>query len=211
MFFELEISYVVGEVNNREELRKFLGINGKVKLKSDFLSNEAEQFINFVFSIINVKSKRKRRKPSVLILDWTDISLDLNPFRKRDLENKPYKWGYSTKGYFLGMKMMILIDYETLTPIFIHVYPANVHESRIYPSILEMLKNRRLIKFGDVIIMDKGFCSYENYLIDRYGIVPLIIPKKNLNLEKLKTMINYPLTVFCSKNVEKLNRSLENL
>ena len=127
MFFGLEISYVVREVNNREELRKFLGINGKVKLKFvyDFLSKfEAEQFINFVFSVINVKSKRKRRKPSVLILDWTDISLDLNPFRKRDLENKPYKWGYSTKGYFLGMKMMILIDYETLTPLFIHVYPA---------------------------------------------------------------------------------------
>ena len=39
IFFELEISYVVEEVNNREELRKFLGIKEKVKLKSDFLSN----------------------------------------------------------------------------------------------------------------------------------------------------------------------------
>jgi len=126
-----------------------------------------------------------------LIWDWTDISL--NPFRKRDLENIPYKWGYSTKGYLLE-KMMILIDYESLTSILIHVYPVNVHESKIYLSILEMLKRKRLIRYGDVIIMDKGFCSYKNYLIDRYGTVPLIIPKKNLNLEKLKTMINYPLT-----------------
>ena len=47
----------------------------------------------------------------------TDISLDLNPFRKRDLKDKPYKWGYSTKEFFLGMKIMILIDYETLTPL----------------------------------------------------------------------------------------------
>ena len=50
------------------------------------------------------------------------------------------------------MKMMILIDYKTLIPLFFHVYPANVHESRIY-LILEMLKRKRLIRFGDVIIM----------------------------------------------------------
>ncbi len=182
-------------------------LNEEVNLKSvyNFMAKfEAEQFLNFVFSVLNVSSKRKRRKPSLLILDWTDISLDLNPFRRRDLKDKPYKWGYSTKGFFLGMKMMILIDYKTLTPLFFHVYPANVHESRIYPQILEMLKKRKLIRFGDAIIMDKGFYAYRNYLIGiRYGIVPLVIPKKNFSLEKLKGMLSYPLTVFCSKNVEK--------
>lgn len=55
------------------------------------------------------------------------------------------------------MKLMILIDYS-LTPLFFHVYPANVHESMIYPLILEMLKRRRLIRFGDVT-MDRGFYS----------------------------------------------------
>ena len=76
------------------------------------------------------------------------------------------------------MKMMILIDYKTLTPLFFHLYPANVHESRIYPLILEMLKRKRLIRFGDAIIMDR-FYAYRNYLIGiRYGVVPLIIPKK---------------------------------
>ncbi len=182
-------------------------LNEEVNLKSvyNFMAKfEAEQFLNFVFSVLNVSSKRKRRKPSLLILDWTDISLDLNPFRRRDLKDKPYKWGYSTKGFFLGMKMMILIDYKTLTPLFFHVYPANVHESRIYPQILEMLKKRKLIRFGDAIIMDKGFYAYRNYLIGiRYSIVPLVIPKKNFSLEKLKGMLSYPLTVFCSKNVEK--------
>ena len=29
--------------------------------------------------------------------------------------------------------------------MFFHVYPANVHESKIYPLILEMLKRKRLI------------------------------------------------------------------
>ncbi|RLI78735.1 hypothetical protein DRP05_06230 [Archaeoglobales archaeon] len=35
MFFELEISYAVSEVNKRYELRKFLRIGEEVKLKSE--------------------------------------------------------------------------------------------------------------------------------------------------------------------------------
>ena len=104
------------------------------------------------FPFLNVNAKRRKKKSSLLILDWTDISLDLNPFKRRNLKEKPYKWGYSTKGFFLGMKLMILIDYKTLTPLFFHVYPANIHESRIYPLILKMLK-RRLIRFGDAILI----------------------------------------------------------
>jgi len=215
MFFELDVSYAVSEVNKRLELRKFLRIEEEVKLRAvySFMAEfEADQFINFVFSILNANSKKSRSRPSILILDWTDISLDLNPFRKRDLNNKPYKWGYSTKGFFLGMKMMILIDYRTLTPLFFHVYPANVHESRIYPLILEMLKRKRLIRFGDAIIMDRGFYAYKNYLIGiRYGIVPLIIPRKNFRLEKLEGLISYPLFIFNSKNVEKEKRRYKKL
>jgi len=215
MFFELEISYAVSEVNKRYELRKFLRIDEEVKLKSvySFMSKfESEQFLNFVFSILNVNSKRRRKKPSLLILDWTDVSLDLNPFRMRDLKNKPYKWGYSTKGFFLGMKVMILIDYRTLTPLFFHVYPANVHESRIYPLILEVLKRKRLIRFGDAIVMDRGFYAYKNYLIGiRYGIVPLILPKKYFRYGRLEGLISYPLFIFNSKNVEKEKRKYRKL
>jgi len=215
MFFELDISYAVSEVNRRLELRKFLRIDEEVKLRSvySFMAKfESEQFINLVFSILNANSKKRPNKPSILILDWTDISLDLNPFRKRDFNNRPYKWGYSTKGFFLGMKMMILIDYSTLTPLFFHVYPANVHESRIYPLILEMLKRKRLIRFGDAIIMDRGFYAYKNYLIGiRYGIVPLIIPRKSFRLKKLEGLISYPLFIFNSKNVDREKRKYRKL
>ena len=215
MFFELEISYAVSEVNKRYELRKFLRIEEVVRLKSvyNFMSKfESNQFINFVLSILNANSKRSRKKTSLLILDWTDISLDLNPFRKRDLKDKPYKWGYSTKGFFLGMKMMILIDYKTLIPLFFHVYPANVHESRIYPLILEMLKRRKLIRFGDAILMDRGFYAYKNYLIGiRYGIVPLILPKVNFRQRRLEGLISYPLFIFNSKNIEKEKRKYRKL
>ena len=214
MFFELEISYEVREVNKRYELRKFLRIGEDVKLKSVYNSSkfEAEQFVNFVSSILNANSKRKGKGPSTLILDWTDVSLDLNPFRRRNLEDKPYKWGYSTKGFFLGMKMMILIDYKTPTPLFFHIYPANIHESRIFHLILEILKRKRLIRFGDSIIMDRGFYAYKNYLIGiRYGIVPLIIPRVNFRQEKLEGMVSYPLFIFNSKNVEKEKRKYRKL
>jgi len=72
MFFELEISYAVSELNKRCELREFLRVDKEVKLRSvySFMSKfESDQFINFVFSILNVNSKRRRRKPSLLILD----------------------------------------------------------------------------------------------------------------------------------------------
>jgi len=61
MFFELEISYAVS-VNKHYELRKFLRIDEKVKLKSvySFMSKfESEQFVNFVLSILNLNSKRE--------------------------------------------------------------------------------------------------------------------------------------------------------
>ena len=209
MFFEVEMSYAVSEVNKHLELRNFLKIEEEVKLRSvySFMAEfEADKFISFVFSILNANSNKRRNNPATLILDWTDISLDLNPFRKRDLKDKPYKWGYSTKGFFLGMKMMVLIDYRTLMPLFFHVYPANVHESKIYPLILEMLKRKRLIRFEDLIVMDRGFYAYKNY-----GIVPLIIPKKNFRLEKLDGLVSYPLFIFNSKNVEKEKRKYRKL
>ncbi len=69
MFFELEISYAVSEVNKRYELIKFLRIEKEiekeVKLRSVYNSANLRQFLNFVFSIINSNSKRMRNKPSL--------------------------------------------------------------------------------------------------------------------------------------------------
>ena len=65
MFFELEISYVVSEINKRHKIRKFLGIENEVKLKSvyDFMGFEAEQFANFVFYLLMLIRKERERMP----------------------------------------------------------------------------------------------------------------------------------------------------
>ncbi len=74
-----------------------------------------------------------------------------------------------------------------------------------------MLKRRKLIRFGDSIIIE-GFYAYKNYLIGiRYGVVPLIIPKKNFRFERLKGLISYPLNIFNSKNVEKEKKRYKKL
>jgi len=52
-------------------MRKFLRIE-EVKLRAvySFMAEfEADQFINFVFSILNANSKKSRSRPSILILD----------------------------------------------------------------------------------------------------------------------------------------------
>ena len=78
MFFELEISYAVSEVNKRYELRKFLRIDEEVKLKSVYSFMSKIESVCKLFSILNANSKRRRK----LILYWMDVSLDLNPLRR---------------------------------------------------------------------------------------------------------------------------------
>jgi len=41
-------------------------------------------------------------------------------------------------------------------------------------------------------------------------VAPLILPRKNFRFEKLK-LISYPLTVFCSNNIEKEKRRYRKL
>ncbi len=75
---------------------------------------------------------------------------------------------------------------------------------------MENLKKRRIIRKKDIIIFDKGYYKYENYQIgiSKYKIVPLIFPKKNFQLQKLKDKLSYPLTVFNDKRREKQAKKL---
>ena len=73
-----------------------------------------------------------------------------------------------------------------------------------------MLKRKKLIRFGDAIIIE-GFYAYKNYLIGiRYGI-PLILPKNYFRYGRLEGLISYPLFIFNSKNVEKEKRKYRKL
>ncbi len=80
-----------------------------------------KQFVGFISGVLSlICAKRGRNR--MLIVDSTDVSLDLNGFRKKitkaDLEEKELKWGYfSSKGYYIGYKLTMVIEYLSLMPV----------------------------------------------------------------------------------------------
>ena len=56
------------------------------------------------------------------------MTVDINWFRKKykreDLKDKDYKWAYSmSKGYYIGMKLVLAIEYPSLKPLAFLVFP----------------------------------------------------------------------------------------
>jgi hypothetical protein len=80
----------------------------------------------------------------VILVDSTDISLDLNWLRKKikkaDLEEKEFKWGYSSsKGYYIGYKLTLAIEYPSLRPVAFLLHQGSPNDAKIYEKILEVL------------------------------------------------------------------------
>ena len=57
------------------------------------------------------------------------------------------------------------------------------------------MKRRGLIKKGDKIYFDRGYFSHNNYqiAINIYKIIPIIFPKSNYDINKIKESISLPL------------------
>jgi hypothetical protein len=222
MYFCFEISYVVRELEEKKKLRKFMKIKSvpsEDEVYSIMSTFDSDQFINFVIGLLNNICSRRKRGLNHIIIDSTDINLDLNWFKrkisKKMLENRDFKWGHSThRGYFIGMKLSLALEYPSLKPLAFVVNEANVSEYTVYPQILEELHRRRKIRAGDTLFLDRGYYSYENYVIGiaKYKIVPIIFPRVNCKFNKLFDMLSYPLNIFDSKrnteNEKKLFKRL---
>jgi hypothetical protein len=156
MFFSTTISHVVEELRQRKELREFLRINEvpKEDYIYSFLSRlELNEFTAMVLRILNSITKRRARNTRIIV-DCTDVSVDINYFRKpvrqRDLEGKDFRWGYSPKGMFLGMKLTLVLEHSSLKPLFL-LHPANKHEAKIFQEVFDELKKRKIIRRGDTV------------------------------------------------------------
>jgi hypothetical protein len=213
MFFSCEISYCIRELKERESLRNFLKISSvptENEIYGIFSKYEPEQFTCFVFELLNELCPKRKKESRGIIIDSTDINLNLNfhakKITKKSLENKEYKWGHSThRGFFIGMKLTLALESETLKPLAFLINEANVSEPKIYPEILKELKRRRIIKAEDTVYADRGYYSYENYVISvrEFRVIPLIFPRKNCNFKKLFNMLRYPLKIFDSRRDTK--------
>ena len=64
----------------------------------------------------------------------------------------------------------------------------------------------------DKILGDRGYFSYANYeiAIKKYGVIPLILPKKGFSLAKLEKLVPFSLFWFGTKEgTEKINELKE--
>ena len=209
MFYDIHISYVVQELRKRRRLRNFTQI--KKPPRADqvyrFMSRyEAQQFIEMVLKILNLICKKRDDGTETVIADCTDIAVDLNWFRRRirkkDLEEREFKWAYSpSKKYYIGMKMVLAVSYPDLKPLAFLVYEGSPGDAKIFDDILEDLLRRRVLRKGDTFVLDRGFYDLMHYVegIARYGIIPLVFPKKSFKLSRALGRISYPLEVFMLK------------
>ncbi|AKB52581.1 hypothetical protein MSBRW_3328 [Methanosarcina barkeri str. Wiesmoor] len=173
MYFCLEISYVVRELEEKKKLRKFMRIKlvpSEDEVYSIMSSFDPDQFINFVIGLLNNICSRHKRGISHIIIDSTDINLDLNWFKrkisKKMLKDRDFKWGHSKhRGYFIGMKLSLALEYPSLKPLAFIVNEANISEYTVYPQILEELNRRRKERAGDILYFYRSYYSYENYVI----------------------------------------------
>jgi len=108
MFFSTKISHVVEELEHRELKRVSRSKGGR--------SSESRLHLHFSLKIRpeqlysddskNPELYNEEKNKKHLIIDCTDVSVDINWFRKpvkqADLEGKDYRWGYSTKDCLWG-------------------------------------------------------------------------------------------------------------
>lgn len=119
------------------------------------------------------------------------------------MEKLDLKWGFSkTKNYYIGFKVTVILDKETLCPVSILIHAGAPHDSIIYEEVLKELKRRRLFGKRTILYFDRGYYSLENYKIgiNLYKVVPVIAPKYENTTQKIKDKLAYPLEVFDNKN-----------
>jgi len=211
MFFAQEISYVLDELTKRPPLRKLARVAEVPTPRQlySFLGSELftpDQFLQMVLGILNTFCTPRQRGRSTIIVDSTEIRVDINWFRKkytkRALEPRDFKWGYSaSKGHYIGYKLTLVLAYPSLKPLCFLLHPGSPSDAKLYDVILEELRRRRLARNGDLVVFDKGYFSYANYVkgVARYKIVPGIFPKINTPREKILGQLAYPLASYGSR------------
>lgn len=131
MFYGIDIKYVVNELNNSEQLKKafkFGSTLNYLELSEVFSSFDEFQVLKFVLKHLNKEFKKNTRGKRKTIIDSTDIRFRINLDKKfyddRILEEKGYKFGFSSsKGKFIGGKLIITIDYDAYQPLTILFTP----------------------------------------------------------------------------------------
>ena len=206
LFFNYPLSRVIDELNAKEELRNFAGIftiPTEHQVSEYFSRFDICQFFKYANSTLSTFFKPHKELTDEYIVDATPVECDINVIKQfikdKRLKKLGLKWGYSTtKKHFIGFKVTVVLEKYTLTPVSIFIHPGAHSDAKIFEGILEELKRRRLIKNGDKLYFDKGYFSLNNYhiAINKFRIIPLIFPKSNFDINKIKTNLSIPLEFY---------------
>ena len=206
MFFGLDISFILNELESKKELRDYFKISEILtadQVYKIFSQQNPENLLKALNRILNHQNKVKRRGKKTFIVDATPVDLDFNFNRnkktKEHLKTLNLKWSYSSsKGFYIGFKATVIIDYDSMNPVSILIHSGAPNDAKLFDEIMENLQKRRIIRKGDTIIFNKGYYSYKNYQlgISKYKIVPFIFLFDNFNKTKLNDQLSYPLQVF---------------
>ena len=173
MFFKLDIVHVYNQVNKKPKLFKFLKIEELPSLKQlrEIYSRHSEdKYLELTLKILNKLNFKKMRNLKTIVIDSTSITLDLKfsgrYLSKQMLLDKDYKRGYSTnKGHYAGFQLTLAMEYKTCRPLALLINPGSPNDTKMFDDILHELKRRRLLREGQLILCDRGFYSFDNYMI----------------------------------------------
>jgi len=202
--FERNISNLISEINLNYELRKLLEIKSEIKPQAIYkLHSKLDYDLSYTFfrSLFSTRRISGRKKSEIIIIDTTSIAIDLNLWKNKHKigrRNKKYKYSFDhSSGYYVGFKLILAIsqDFQILG---FEIHENSPHDSKLLVSFVEKLIKSRIIKFGDIIVCDKGFTSKQNYqvLINRFYVIPIIYPRKNTNIDKIINNLSPPLEIF---------------
>ena len=222
IFFNYDVSRVIDELNEKEDLIKFAGISEvptEYQVSEYFSRYSIINFFNMSNYLLSKFFKPHKVVQDEYIVDATPVACDINVIKQfikdKHLKKLGLKWGYSTtKKHFIGYKVTVVLEKSLLTPVSIFIHPGAHNDVKIFDGILKELKRRGLIKIGDKIYFDKCYFSHMNYQIgiNKYKILAIIFPKSAYDINKIKDNLSFPLTIYNDlSNIEKSKEEITSL
>ena len=180
------LTMMFGQLSNRESLRDLivameahagklyhLGIGKSVTRSNLSKANEQRDYRIFEdFATFMIAEARKRRIDKIFELDGHVYAFDSTTI---DLCLSVFEWAKFRK-HKGGIKMHTLYDVEAEVPAFVHITPANVHDTKAMPEIP--------YEAGAHYIFDRGYNDFANlYTINRIDAFFVVRAKTNVQIK----------------------------
>ena len=131
MYYDYTISDMIRELNRNKKLQSHFNINNiltEQQFYEYFSRYNEEIFNNLVNSMCSKIYKPNRKAIKTYLVDATPVAVDINTIKKyitkEDLKKLNLKWGFSkTKKHYIGFKVTVVLDKDTLTPSLIESFP----------------------------------------------------------------------------------------